>query len=278
MSNKPYKRTSGFTLIELLVVIAIISILAAMLLPALTKAREAARCIVCMNQLKQIGLTTYMYAGDWDECVAPQGVSTGVPGSRDDWWGACSADGNGLGSLCSYLNMPLSTYNGASIKKADMMADDYITVCPSSWSSTSTLSEGATSKVMSTYCTNSFNTWQVDGTDGSDTERAIPLIDYSFPSNNFTSDGHYWMKFAAFKSPSGLIMYGDGKNAYGNYWKSSESPSGGSGGTTFTSDARHTKKWNFVFVDGHVESFLWPSPANLITSWNNGGGLPWDNE
>jgi prepilin-type N-terminal cleavage/methylation domain-containing protein len=90
--NRPTRPTDrraqaahAFTLIELLVVIAIIAILAGMLLPALAKAKETARRISCVNNLKQLGMSAMMFADDNDGRFPKRQRGPGDPGTDDEY-------------------------------------------------------------------------------------------------------------------------------------------------------------------------------------------------
>lgn len=117
---KTVTRKHAFTLIELLVVIAIIGILAAMLLPALARAKEKASATACLNNLRQWGLATQLYATDNNDFLPPDGTpNPGNSATNTGWYIQLPQ----VLSLPRYHDMPWRTNGSADVGRS-------VWICP----------------------------------------------------------------------------------------------------------------------------------------------------
>jgi prepilin-type N-terminal cleavage/methylation domain-containing protein/prepilin-type processing-associated H-X9-DG protein len=99
------QRQRGFTLIELLVVIAVITIVAAILFPVFSAAREKARQVSCISSIQQLGKATMLYAADWDETYPLGLISCSNGGHFWTEWNAQSPDGVCRGFQLTWMDL-----------------------------------------------------------------------------------------------------------------------------------------------------------------------------
>lgn len=237
-------KANTFTLIELLVVIAIIAILAAILLPALNSARARGRSAACINNLKQLGMSTEMYAD-----------------SNDGWIPVNHANYSGTSTVTWALMYAGITPapKGQSNLSPEMM------VCPEIWPNRDTSGDSANNP-FATGTTNLYGMWGVDNGHerSADREKVIGAIR--------VSEGGRYLRTNGFKTPSGITLYADAASSSrltGHHFFHTTSVLASNGWGIWRI---HNDRANVAFVDGHVESLdrggLYNTPMQVYFSYN----------
>ena len=232
MKLKTHTVKRGFTLIELLVVIAIIAILAAMLLPALAKAKEKAKSIACVNNSKQIGLAMMMYASDYGDQLPPLLDATGT-----NWW-------YNVMDAAKIITSSTVTNNNNVWRCSVVQDADLFTVYPGTPQQSRPQGYGPLEGNLVTdgiirypSAGGSKKLSQINRTS------QIWLIgDVGFPKSNPTADALPAAYSTELTTKQPLVSSGWSQQPTSNY----KQPG-----------CRHNGRANFSFCDGHVESWKW---------------------
>ena len=279
-----YNKKSGFTLIELLVVIAIIAILAALLLPALSRAKDKAGKIACVSNLRQLGIAQNLYIDDSNQLFPSTKIANGTPGTPSDysedlprWLDLTDVEylnnqsGTSYGRdawfnvLPTYIgSKPLWQYALSTTGPQDFNMGNNIFHCRTALARGIDQSLNVGTRVIFHYGMNSKGMWEQKAT-----IQTLPL------------------KTSVVKNPSAFVLFSDERV------RADEIPYYGTDATkantlgspqSYTSrlSSRHSEGANIAFSDGHVSYYKYayavipyngkPSdPARVDINWTHDG-------
>jgi prepilin-type processing-associated H-X9-DG protein len=254
--------------VELLVVIAVIAVIIAMLLPALSKAVQAARTVQCQSNLRQIGSALYEYSMDWDGWIPPgRWVDTNSGGSPPSnfWWMDIkgtrqrSSAPSWVTILCGGGNLYSdgSSYTPylARINSATPYGVPPVCICPSETSNFgSTWSPNGGSYALNELVSQDGTGF--NGGPGDQTYGAGPSLMWLF--NRSTAGGYACYRLSKSRTASELYMVCDaGYNAQGAQYSLMSSVASGYNSVLLNPAYRHPTfpggRINMCYADGHVE-------------------------